>query len=90
MRSETSSKKENKPHNIQVFASSIRLTEIKITELREAQKNGKPPGPGDIPLELIELGGKQFVKRSTRLIQKCTNADEIPRTWKMSYLSTIY
>lgn len=53
-------------------------------------KNGKSPGPGDIPAELIKCGADGLYAQLTELFQDCLNGAETPNEWKISIISTIH
>lgn len=53
-------------------------------------KNGKSPGPGGVPAELIKHGTHNLFQAVTDLINKCLSGQPVPKEWKTAYISSIY
>jgi len=83
-------KDENVQPNIHTAASPIRITTSEVAKACKDLKNGKAPGPGNIPAELIKNGTSKLYQHLTNLFQTCMNGREIPMEWKTSILSTIH
>jgi Reverse transcriptase (RNA-dependent DNA polymerase) len=68
----------------------VTITEEEVrTQLRK-MKNGRAPGPGNIPIELIKHGGCTIINRLTRLVNVCYTNITIPQAWRKSYLVSIF
>lgn len=76
--------------NILTTASPLRINNYEVKNICRSLKNGKSPGPGNIPPELIKYGTEKLFKHLTVLFQNCLNGMEIPEEWKTSYMSTIH
>ena len=76
--------------NINIISSPIRLTQKEVEEACRSLKNGKSPGPGDIPNELLKIGTKTLHEHLRKLFQECLNGANIPEEWKISLVSTIH
>lgn len=67
----------------------INKKEIK-NALRE-MKNGKAPGPGDIPVELVKYGPDILIEMLADIFNKCLmEGQNIPEDWNLAYISSIY
>lgn len=82
--------KENNVIEINVESSPFRVTRKEVTDICRSLKNGKSPGPGDIPAELIKIGTEKLYDHLRKLFQSCLNGAEIPKEWKISIMSTIH
>lgn len=75
--------------NNEIHIQAIDKKEVK-KELRE-MKNGKAPGPGDIPIELIKHGPDKLIEILVDIFNKCLiEGQEIPADWNLAYISSIY
>lgn len=88
---------ENKPDfteiNDDVMAHISEHLEVTYTELEEgikAMKNGRSPGPGGVPVELVKNGGQSFNKQLLQLINNCLQQYRIPKQWKVAYVISIH
>lgn len=53
-------------------------------------KNGRSPGPGNKPGELIKYGSEKLYYMLKNLFQKCLNTSEVTEESQLSYLSIIH
>lgn len=75
--------------NNEIDIQAINKEEVK-KELRE-MKNGKAPGPGDIPIELVKHGPDILIEILVDIFNKCLiEGQEIPADWNLAYISSIY
>lgn len=66
----------------------ITVNEIKIA-LR-TMKNGRAPGPGGIPIELIKHGTEQLMELLAYVFTWFLRNDDLPTEWKNAYISNIH
>ena len=66
----------------------VSLDEV-VRAIREL-KNGKAPGPGSIPSELIKCGTRKLFGCITELMKRCIKGEEVPKEWKESWISAIH
>jgi len=60
--------------------------ELAVEEL----KSKKLPGTGQIPAELIKVGGRTILYEIHKLIISIWNKEELPDEWKKSIIVPIY
>lgn len=74
--------------------ATVQVKVITTQEIRKAlntMKNGKAPGPGDIPIELVKYGPSILLERLAEIFNKCMlEGCEIPMDWNVAYLSSIH
>ena len=58
------------------------ITSEEVSHVIRKMKNGKALGIDGIPAELLKQGGKEMVKRITRLCNHVWKSGEVPRDWK--------
>lgn len=68
----------------------IEIQEEQVTKAIKEMRNGKAPGPGGIPVELIKNGTPKLYRMITKLMNKCINEGNIPKEWKTGYISPIH
>lgn len=71
-------------------AREITVTEERVKRCIKGMKDGKAPGPGEIPSELIKNGTPKLVRIMTKLINSCINKGDIPEDWKIVYITPIH
>lgn len=70
-----------------------KYTIIELEELNKClaeMKNGRAPGPGDIPAELIKYGGLVLTERLRYLMNLCLRKHKTPKEWKESIISSVF
>ena len=50
-------------------------------------RTGTPAGPGDIPVELIKLGGQKLLEMITILLNKILNGEKLPEEWNVAIIT---
>lgn len=65
-------------------------TTEKITEGVKEMKNGRSPGPGDIPAELIKCGDILLLKKIGNLMNRCSDQPSVQKQWKVLYVNSVY
>jgi hypothetical protein len=53
-------------------------------------RTGTPAGPGDIPVELIKLGGQKLLEMITILLNKILNGEKVPEEWNVAIITSIH
>ena len=67
--------------------------EITIDEIKSAlksSKNGRAPGPGGLPIELIKFGTEQLLELLAYVFNRFLKDDELPPEWKNAYISNLH
>ena len=59
-----------KPNNINSNEDSLPILESEVHNAMLTLKNGKSPGPDNIPSELLKHGGESIIKIFTTICQK--------------------
>ncbi|XP_063920769.1 uncharacterized protein LOC135135606 [Zophobas morio] len=68
----------------------MRISLKEVEPICKSLKNGKYPGPGDIPTELITAGTNMLYQHFRKLFENCLNGDRVSSEWKKSVISTIH
>jgi hypothetical protein len=66
----------------------IDINPVKQTIMK--MKNGRPAGPGDSPIELIESSGQKLLEMITILINKIINGEKVPEEWKVAIMTSTH
>ena len=69
--------------------TSLPILESEVEHAIKSLKDGKTPGPDNIPSELIKHGGENIQKLSTSLCQMIWNTKEWPIQWTCSLVIPI-
>lgn len=75
----------NAENIVEDHSMEIRVEEV-VKAIRELM-NGRAPGPGNIPAELIKCGTGKLVNHLRDLLQKCIDGDDIPKEWKEAWIT---
>lgn len=78
------------PTEIYVEGETVTVDTEVVKNAISKLKNGKAPGPGGIPAELIKYGTDKLFQAITNLVNKCLNGDPVPDEWKTAYISSIH
>lgn len=73
---------------MQAFPTRISRKEVK--DICLSLRNGRAPGPGGIPAELIKNGTEKLYEELKTLFQYCISGQDIPKEFGISFISTIY
>ena len=68
-------------------------TEVTRAEVEKAlrkMKNGKSPGPDEIPVEAWKGLGREGIDKLTKLMQKIWREERMPEDWRNSVITPIY
>ena len=68
-------------------------TEVTRTEVEKTlrkMKNGKFPGPDEIPVEAWKYLGREGIDKVTELMQKIWREERMPEDWRNSVITPIY
>ena len=68
-------------------------TEVTRTEVEKAlrkMKNGKSPGPDEIPVEAWKFLWREGIDKLTELMQKIWREERMPEDWRNSVITPIY
>lgn len=69
------------------------FTFIDMKELKECvgeMKNGRSPGPGDIPAELYKYGGEALLVRLKDFMNLCLTQQKTPKEWKECHICSLF
>jgi hypothetical protein len=68
-----------------------RITKREIYEALRRTKNGRAPGPGNIPIELVKHSPGGIMDIIQDIFNRCLiDAEQVPEEWKLGYMSSIY
>lgn len=76
------------PINIQ--GETVDIDETTIRKAINELKNGKSCGPEGVYAELLKSGTGKLIKILTKLFNDYLNGQEVPKEWKVAYISSIY
>lgn len=69
----------NTPESEKNRRSTLTISQKETKDVVKAMKNGRPPGPGCVPIDLIKYGRRTLIKRIKRLMEKCFTTNTIPK-----------
>lgn len=76
--------------NITTQGTPVTINTREVEDVCQQLKNGRSPGPGNIPAELIKYGSDKLYERLRNLFQRCINESAVPSEWNTSYITTIH
>jgi len=68
--------------------SAIDSNTVKQAIMR--MKTGRAAGPGDIPIELIKIGGQKLLEMITILLNKIINGGKVPEELKVAIITSVH
>lgn len=58
--------------------TKVTVTNQEVQAAHFKMKNGRSPGPGDLPIELLKARRPKLIMRLTRLINNCCQQIKVP------------
>lgn len=68
----------------------VTVTMEELTQALKSSKNGKAPGPGGIPMELLKAGGDRMMSILLEIINLVLGGDRIPDDLRTGFISPIF
>ena len=78
-----------KPNKINSNEDSLTILEYEVRNVIVTLKNGKSPGPDNIPSELLKYGGERIIKIFTTICQQIWKTKKWPDQWTKSLIIPI-
>lgn len=75
--------------NIIIDGEPIEIQTNMVEKAIKNMKNRKASGPGGIAAEMLKNGTKKLKEMVTQLLNKCINENNIPKEWKIGYMSSL-
>jgi hypothetical protein len=72
------------------YREETEITPEEIKKHANAMKNGKAPGPGGVPIELIKYGPDKLFQLLAYTFNLFLRGEELPPEWKTAYISNLY
>ena len=70
-----------------VIGNFMEIDSNRVKNAIMRMRTGTPAGPGDIPVELIKLGGQKLLEMITILLNKILNGEKLPEEWNVAIIT---